>query len=42
MYDTICGELDAAPVQHIGKLLVIYRPKLEGVKENKLVKKAEA
>ncbi|MBC3930294.1 MULTISPECIES: YhbY family RNA-binding protein [Undibacterium] len=39
MYDTICGELDAAPVQHIGKLLVIYRPKLEGVKENKLVKK---
>jgi hypothetical protein len=26
-------------VQHIGKLLVIYRPKLEGVKENKLVKK---
>ena len=39
MYDSICGELDAAPVQHIGKLLVIYRPKLEGVKENKLVKK---
>jgi RNA-binding protein len=22
----ICGELDAAPVQHIGKLLVIWRP----------------
>ena len=22
----ICSELDAAPVQHIGKLLVIYRP----------------
>jgi RNA-binding protein len=22
----ICGELDAAPVQHLGKLLVIWRP----------------
>lgn len=26
MYDTICENLKAAPVQHIGKLLVIYRP----------------
>lgn len=33
MYDTICAELNAAPVQHIGKLLVIYRPKKEVVKE---------
>ena len=33
MYETICEELDAAPVQHIGKLLVIYRPKKETVKE---------
>lgn len=41
MYDTICAELGAAPVQHIGKLLVIYRPKLEGVKETKLVKKGK-
>ncbi len=24
-YDTICAELGAAPVQHIGKLLVVYR-----------------
>jgi len=39
MYDTICAELKAAPVQHIGKLLVIYRPKVEGTKETKLVKK---
>ena len=23
----ICAELDAAPVQHIGKLLVVWRPK---------------
>lgn len=22
----ICGELGAAPVQHIGKLLIVYRP----------------
>ncbi|NRR28845.1 YhbY family RNA-binding protein [Oxalobacteraceae bacterium] len=33
MYDTICTQLDAAPVQHIGKLLVLYRPKVEVVKE---------
>ncbi|GJJ01606.1 MULTISPECIES: YhbY family RNA-binding protein [unclassified Duganella] len=29
MYDTICEQLDASPVQHIGKLLVLYRPKVE-------------
>jgi len=33
IYENICTELDAAPVQHIGKLLVIYRPKKEVVKE---------
>lgn len=32
IYDTICEKLDAAPVQHIGKLLVVYRPKKEAVK----------
>lgn len=26
LYDTICEKLAAAPVQHIGKLLVLYRP----------------
>ena len=26
MYDRICDELGAAPVQHIGKLLVMWRP----------------
>ena len=41
MYDTICAELNAAPVQHIGKLLVLYRPKLEGKQETKLVKKGK-
>lgn len=33
MYEQICAELDASPVQHIGKLLVLYRPKKEAVKE---------
>jgi putative YhbY family RNA-binding protein len=32
MYDTICEQLGAAPVQHIGKLLVLYRPKVEAEK----------
>jgi len=35
MYEQICAELDASPVQHIGKLLVVYRPKVEAVKENR-------
>jgi putative YhbY family RNA-binding protein len=26
MFERICAELDAAPVQHIGKLLVVWRP----------------
>lgn len=29
MYDTICQDLGAAPVQHIGKLLIVYRPAAE-------------
>lgn len=33
MYETICEELGAAPIQHIGKLLVLYRPKKETSKE---------
>ena len=33
MYEQVCAELDAAPVQHIGKLLVLYRPKKDAVKE---------
>ena len=33
IYENICTELPAHPVQHIGKLLVIYRPKVEVVKE---------
>ena len=34
-YETICAELSAAPVQHIGKLLVIYRPQKDAPKETK-------
>lgn len=41
MYDKICLDLEAAPVQHIGKLLVVYRPKIEGVQETKLVKRGK-
>jgi RNA-binding protein len=33
MYQTICEQLEAAPVQHIGKLLVMYRPKKETLKD---------
>jgi RNA-binding protein len=33
IYETICNKLGAAPVQHIGKLLVIYRPKKDTPKE---------
>lgn len=30
---TICDTLEAAPVQHIGKLLVVWRPRPEGEQE---------
>lgn len=33
IYQTICEQLEAAPVQHIGKLLIMYRPKKETAKE---------
>ncbi len=29
MYQTLCNELNAAPIQHIGKLLVLWRPQPE-------------
>lgn len=32
-YESICAELGAAPVQHIGKLLVLYRPQKNAEKE---------
>ncbi|RJG05681.1 ribosome assembly RNA-binding protein YhbY [Noviherbaspirillum cavernae] len=33
IYETICDKLEAEPIQHIGKLLVLYRPKKEEPKE---------
>ena len=33
MYEQICEEMDAAPIQHIGKLLVVFRPKKEEPRE---------
>ncbi len=33
LLEEICRRLEAAPVQHIGKILVIYRPKLEEVEK---------
>jgi putative YhbY family RNA-binding protein len=32
IYNTICEQMDAAPIQHIGKLLVVYRQKKEPVR----------
>ncbi|CAM2147734.1 RNA-binding protein [Pararobbsia alpina] len=29
IYEAICDRLDAAPIQHIGKLLVVWRPAAE-------------
>ncbi|MCM3608058.1 YhbY family RNA-binding protein [Cupriavidus pauculus] len=34
VYESICDELDAAPIQHIGKLLVIWRPGPARLEEN--------
>jgi putative YhbY family RNA-binding protein len=34
MYEEICDRLDAAPIQHIGKLLVVWRPGPARLKEN--------
>jgi len=33
IYEDICERLKAAPVQHIGKLLVLYRPQKEDKKK---------
>jgi putative YhbY family RNA-binding protein len=33
IYNAICEKLGAAPIQHIGKLLVIYRPRKEEPKQ---------
>jgi RNA-binding protein len=33
IYNAICEKLGAAPIQHIGKLLVVYRPRKEETKQ---------
>lgn len=33
LFEEICQQLNAAPVKHIGKILVIYRPKSEETQE---------
>jgi hypothetical protein len=33
MYQSLAEDLGAAPIQHIGKLLVLWRPKPEKVRE---------
>lgn len=38
---TLCEQLEAAPVQHIGKLLVIWRPLPEGQAEKNRRTRAE-
>ncbi len=35
IYETICEKLSAVPIQHIGKLLVLYRPKKDAFKEQR-------
>lgn len=34
LLDQICTELDCAPVQHIGNVLILWRPKPEGADED--------
>ena len=41
MYQQLAADLGAAPVQHIGKLLVLWRPKPEKPKQ-KSIKKRQA
>jgi putative YhbY family RNA-binding protein len=40
LYETLCQTLGAAPIQHIGKLLVLWRPALTPPDENTLSFKA--
>ena len=34
IFASLCGELNAAPIQHIGKLLIIWRPMPEKEDDN--------
>ncbi len=37
--ETICQKLNAAPIQHIGKIFIIYRPKPEDTVQKKTAEK---
>jgi putative YhbY family RNA-binding protein len=41
IYEQLCDELGAAPIQHIGKLLVLYRPAQEAVDEYASLRKGK-
>jgi RNA-binding protein len=41
IYEQLCDELGAAPIQHIGKLLVLYRPAQEVVDEYASLRKGK-
>lgn len=40
LFEEICQQLGAAPVQHIGKIFIIYRPKPEESEKKKMAKKS--
>src|SRR5262245_28825397 len=41
IYDAICDQLGAAPIQHIGKLLVIWKPEQEAVRPSTRTRRGE-
>ncbi|MBJ7503599.1 MAG: YhbY family RNA-binding protein [Polynucleobacter sp.] len=41
MYDKLCDALHAAPVQHIGKLLVVWRPKPTAAEDEAFARSAK-
>lgn len=41
-FSAICAQLNAAPIQHIGKLIVIFRPALESKSSAQTIKRRRA
>lgn len=42
IYEQLCDELSAAPIQHIGKLLVLFRPPQEEIDEFASLRKGKS